>query len=302
MKDHSSVEIRNLRTFLAVAETLNFTRAAERLGVTQPSVSVQIRELEEALGAPLFSRLGRHVALTAAGRIFQERSELVLSKLNDACQAVALSEDLTAGHLAVGIIPPLNVPWMPRVLGKLVSKHPGLAVTVIERSSEEVESGVETGRFDVGVGILSNASPNLTYEHLRSDEIFLVTPADGPLAKKRSISAKQLGELHLVLMPEGYLLRQLTAAAFQRARVLPRVALEVDTIEGILATAVHSGLSTLMPRVVLEGRESLGLRAIRLTGWEQSLDFGLFWPIHSERSTAARTFAQCLTEVVRRKR
>lgn len=292
------VEIRHLRTFLLVAETENFTRAAERLGISQPSVSVQIRDLEGALGVPLFARLGQRVALTPAGRVFRQRAELVLSKLNDACQAVRQAEDLTAGHLSVGVIPPLNVPWIPRVLGHLHREHPGLALSVTEKSSPEVENEVEAGRFDVGVGILSGASPNITYEPLRSDSIVLLARADGPLGKRRKVSARELGELPLVLLPESYLLRQLTQEAFRRARVLPRVALEVDTIEGVLATAVHTGLATLMPRVVLQGREALGLRAIPLSEWEQSLEFGLIWPAAVERNAAARAFAETLRATV----
>ncbi len=293
-----AVEIRHLRTFLLVAETENFTRAAERLGISQPSVSVQIRDLEGALGAPLFARLGQRVALTPAGRVFRQRAELALSKLNDACQAVRQAEDLTAGHLSVGVIPPLNVPWMPSVLGRLHREHPGLALSVTEKSSPEVENEVEAGRFDVGVGILSGASPNLAYEPLRSDSIVLLARADGPLGKRRKVSARELGELPLVLLPESYLLRQLTQEAFRRARVLPRVALEVDTIEGVLATAMHTGLATLMPRVVLQGREALGLRAIPLSEWEQPLEFGLIWPGTVERNAAARAFAAALRATV----
>lgn len=294
-------DFRHLRTFLIVAETMNFTRAAERLGISQPSVSVQIRDLESALGTALFARIGQRVSLTPAGRVFRPRAELVLSKLNDAYQAVRDTEDLNAGHLSVGTIPPLSVPWMPRVLGQLAREHPGLAVSVNEKSSPEMESDVESGRFDLGVGILSKSSPNLVYEHLCSDEIVLLAKAEGALARKRELSARELSELRLVLLPESFLLRQLTQAAFRKVRVLPRVALEVDTIEGVLSTVAHSGLPTLMPRVVLEGRPHLELRAIRLTGWKLPLEFGLVWPGGKEHSNAARAFAEALRSHVREK-
>lgn len=293
-----AIEIRHLRAFLLVAETENFTRAAERLGISQPSVSVQIRDLEAALGAPLFARLGQRVALTPAGRVFRQRAELVLSKLNDACQAVRQTEDLTAGHLSVGVIPPLHVPWIPRVLGRLQREHPGLALSVTEKSSPEVEHEVESGRFDVGVCILSHSSPNLTYEPLQQDSIVLLGRADGPLSRRRKVSAQELSELPLVLLPESYLLRQLTQEAFRRARVLPRVALEVDTIEGVLTTAVETGLATLMPRVVLQGRAALGLCAVPLSEWEQRLEFGLVWPGSVERNAAACAFAEALRATV----
>ena len=293
-----SVEVRLLRTILIVAATQNFTRAAERLGISQPSVSVQIRDLETALGTPLFARMGQRVTLTAAGRIFSERAEVVLSKLSEACQAVRLAEDQVAGHLSVGVIPPLHVPWMPRTLARIVDEHAGLAMTVTERTSTEIESGVETGRFEVGVGILSHASPHLAYEVLMRDEVMMLVRPDGEFGKKRSISARQLAELRLVLLPESFLIRQLIQEAFRRAHVLPRVALEIDTVEGVLATAVHTGLPTLMPRVVLEGRSAVALKPVPLVGWSLPLEFGLMWPGTGERSAVARVFADALRAVV----
>ncbi len=298
MRDLSSIELRHLRTFVTVADTENFTRAAERLGITQPSVSIQVKELEQTLGAQLFSRNGPRVALTPAGRAFRDRATLTLAKFNDACQAVQDTEDLAAGHLSLGVIPPLNVPWMPRVLGRLYREHPGIAVTLIEKSADKLEGIVENGRCDLGVGILSHASPNLKYEVLRKDELVLLSAPDGPFARRRSVKAEEVGKEHIVVLPESYVLRQLTADAFRAQRVLPKVALEIDTIDALLATVVSSGLSTLVPSVVLEGREGLGLRTVKLNGWGTSLDLGIVWPSEGEISAPARAFAETLRESV----
>ncbi|MEZ6002865.1 MAG: LysR substrate-binding domain-containing protein [Planctomycetota bacterium] len=298
MRDLSSIELRHLRTFVTVADTENFTRAAERLGITQPSVSSQIKELEHALGAQLFSRNGPRVGLTPAGRAFRDRASLTLAKFNDACQAVQDTEDLVAGHLSLGVIPPLNVPWMPKVLGRLYREHTGIAVTLIEKSADKLEGIVENGRCDLGVGILSHASPNLKYEVLRQDELVLLSAPDGPFARRRSVTAEEVGKEHLVVLPETYVLRQLTSEAFRAARVIPRVALEIDTIDALLGIVRSSGLSTLVPSVVLEGREGLDLRPIKLNGWGTSLDLGIVWPSEGEISQPARTFAAILRETV----
>lgn len=301
MKDSSSVELRHLRTFLAVAETENFTRAAERLAVTQPSISGQIRELEGAVGAQLFSRLGPRVALTPAGRVFRERAAIVLGKLNEACQAVQDTEDLVAGHVSVAVIPPLHVPWMPRVLGQIAREHPGLAVTLIEKSSDHMEITVETGRCDLGIGILSRASPNLTYELLRTDELVLIERSDGPFRRRRSVSAEEVGQRRLVVLPESFVLRRLTDEAFRQTRVRPRYSFQVDTIEGVLATVVAGGLCTLMPQVVLGGREALGLRSVKLRNWGSRLEFGLIWPGSGEPGAAARLLADRIRASARRR-
>jgi LysR family cyn operon transcriptional activator len=296
MRDASSVELRHLRTFLTVAETENFTRAAERLGITQPSVSIQIKELETALGTLLFHRLGPRVSLTSAGRTFRDRAALVLVKLSDACQAVQETEDLVAGHISLAVIPPLNVPWMPAVLGRIAREHPAIAVTVIEKSADDLEGTVENGRCDLGVGILSRSSPNLEYELLRTDELVLLAPADGPFQRRRSVTAEEVGAARLVVLPESYVLRQLTSEAFRVARVLPKIGLEVDTIDALLATVVESRLCTLMPSVVLEGREALGLRALTLDGWGKTLELGIVWPGKGQAGAPARMFAEFLRE------
>lgn len=292
MRELPTVELRHLRAFLAVAETGSFTRAAERLGVTQPSVSVRIRELEAALGTQLFHRLGQKTALSPEGRVFQPRAAMVMAKLSDACQSVQQGDDSAAGHVSVSIAPLLNVPLMPRTLGGLAAEHPGLTVTVIERSSDGVEHDVESGVADVGVGILSRSSPNLTYEALWEDELLLMQGADGPFAKKRSVSVEQVGEQRLVVLPESFVIRQLTDAAFRESRVLPRYAFEVDTVESVLATVVHTNLCTLMPRIVLRGREHLGVRVIAIKDWDRKHEFGLIWPGDGPSGAAARAFGE----------
>lgn len=298
MGEVSSIEFRHLRTFLTVAETRNFTRAAERLGVSQPGISIQVRELEEALGAQLFKRLGHGVALTPTGRAFLPRAELVLAKLSDACQAASFSESLVAGHLALAIIPLLNVPWMPPVLGRLARKHPGLAVSIQEKSSDDMELLVESGTSDVGIGILSHASPNLEYELLREDELVLIQRPDGPFGRKRKVTAEEAGSTDLVVLPESYVIRQNTNQAFREARVHPRYRYEVDTLDSVLATVLESNLCTLMPRVVLEGRKWLPLKALGLAGWGWSFQFGLIWPRALTQDPAARAFSEELRAFV----
>lgn len=301
MRDPSSVELRHLRTFLTISETESFTRAAERLGISQPSISVQIRELETALGAQLFNRLGQRTTLTAAGRTFRERAALVLDKFSDACQSVQETEELLAGHISLAIIPLLTVPWIPRVLSRMAREHPGVAVTVTERSSDDLEIAVETGRCDLGVGILSHASPNLTYELMRTDELVLVQGPEGPFGKRRSVTAEEAGSARLAVLPRSYVIRQITDEAFRAARVLPRHLFELDSIDGVLATVVQSELCTFMPSVVLEGREHLDARALRLRGWGHSFEFGLIYPGATPAGSAVSTFAASLRQATRAK-
>lgn len=285
------IELRHLRYFLAVAETENFTRAAERLNVSQPSISQQIKDLEGALNTALFDRLGKRVRLTQAGLAFRERAVVVLRKLEEALEAVGQVEGLLAGHIDVGVIPALNVPWIPPVLERFAAEYPGVTIAVHERSSSEVETEVEAGRYDLGLGLLSYSSPNIKYERVTSEELTLLVPEKHPLAVQAGVSVKELENVRLVCLPEAFVLRQMVDELFRRAKSRPKVAFQIDTIDATLATVVRSGAPTLLPAVVLEGRKSLGLRAIRLLGKNQRIDFGLMWPMKSDPSPATRLFA-----------
>lgn len=298
MRPKSDIELRHLRTFLVVAETQNFTRAGERLGLSQPSVSQQVKELEQALSTELFVRLGPRVRLTPSGRAFQSRTELVLAKLTEACQSLEDLGHLESGHLHVGVVPPLTVSWVPPVLSHFAKHHPQLSVSVHEKSSSDVEVDVESGRFDLGIGILSRASPNLSYELLRRDEVVLLAPVDSELADLGSVQREQLARTRLVLLPESFLIRQIIQDAFRRAQVLPRIAYEVSSIDGVLSTAAQTGLPTVMPRVVLEGRAHLNLVPVPLEGLHAELEFGLMWAGSGTPSPAAAAFASQLRERV----
>jgi LysR family transcriptional regulator, cyn operon transcriptional activator len=294
------IELRHLRTFLVVAETQNFTRAGERLGLSQPSVSQQVKELETALGAELFLRLGPRVRLTPTGRAFQQRAEFALGKLHEAIVSATDIEGTLGGHLHVGVIPPLDVPWIPRALALLAERHPRLGVSVHEGSSPDIEMRIEAGLSEVGVGILWRASPHLVYEPLRSDRVHLLVPSKHEIARRGSAVVTDLDALRLVLLPPSYLVRQITEEAFRRAGYLPRFLLEVTSIDAVLATVARAQLATLMPLVVLEEREHLGLTAVPVEGLDAPFEFGLMWA-GANPSPAASAFGDAMREVTRAK-
>jgi LysR family cyn operon transcriptional activator len=294
------IELRHLRYFLAVAETENFTRAAERLGVTQPNVSQQIKDLERELGTPLFRRLGQRLQLTDAGTAFATHAAVVLRKLDHACESVARVDGLQSGHLEVGVVPSVHMAWVPAALARMSVDFPGITIAVHERASHLVETEVEAGRYDIGIGMLSHASPNLRFERLLVEGIALIVPASHALAKRSSIDVKELADTRLVLMPESFDLRHAIDDVLRRSRVRPRVVCEINTIDSTLATVLSAGLPTLLPPIVLQGRKPLGLRAVTVVGKGKGIEFGLFWARGADPSAAAREFAGFLRDAARR--
>src|SRR6266513_3341513 len=185
---HDPLEIRHLRYFLAVAEAGSFSRAANRLGVSQPNVSQQLRDLETALRVDLFQRRGKRILLTSAGLIFQEHARAILRQIETFLQELSSEPQQLRGALHLGVVPILNVALIPQLLGMFAATHPGVSLKVEEISSTEIETALEEDRMDAGLGFLTRHSPNLGYERLYTDQFALIVHASHPWAKRRVIN------------------------------------------------------------------------------------------------------------------
>ena len=140
------VEIRHLRYFLAVAGAGSFSRAADRLGISQPSVSQQMRELEENLRVSLFQRRGKRILLTAAGLIFQEHARAILRQVENFLDELSRDSVQLRGDLHLGTVPWLDLALVPQLLGLFAAKHPNVNLTVTEISSDDIQTALEEGR------------------------------------------------------------------------------------------------------------------------------------------------------------
>src|SRR5947209_17732182 len=217
------VDIRQLRYFLAVAEAKSFSRAADRLGISQPSVSQQMRDLEAGLRVPLFQRRGKRILLTPRGLIFQEHARALLHQLENFLQELNSKPGELRGTLRLGVIPVLNVPLVPQLLGAFVADHPAISITVEEISSTEIETAVEEGRMDVGLGFLTRHSPNLRYERLCTDEFALIVAQNHPWARRRVVDFSKLHQQRLLQLPDTFVMRRMSDEICQNNRFVPHL-------------------------------------------------------------------------------
>jgi LysR family cyn operon transcriptional activator len=290
----TSIELRHLRYFLAVAETQNFTRAAERLSVSQPNISQQLKDLEQQLGTPLFQRVGKSVRLTEAGALLRPHAEQVLRKFTEACASVRDVGTASVGHLEVGVIPALHLAWIPGTLADVAAQFPGLTVSVHEQPSRAVETAVEAGRFDLGLGILTRTSPNLRYERLATEPMVVVVPTRHPLARCRRLGKDDLATQRVIALPDYFDMRRVADEVFTRLGLRPQVAFEVNTIAATLAAVASTGCIAVLPAVVMRGNERHDLAAIPIEGAPVKLELGIFWRAGAEPSPAAVRFAELL--------
>lgn len=291
-------EIRQLRYFLEVADAGSFSRAAKRLGVSQPAVSQQLRDLETGVRAILLQRRGKRTFLTPAGLVFQEHARAILRQIDKSLQELSDRPGLLQGTLRLGVIPYLNVPVIPKLLGLFSSEHPGIDLSVLEISSTNIETALEEGRMDVGLGWVTRHSPNLHYEHLCDDEFNVVVSDTHPWSKRRVIQLSELHRQSLLQLPDNYVMRRMTDEMCRSYRIQPRTVAEINSIESLLRSLAPLKAVALMPRISLRETRGLGLKAIRLDGRNLGLEVGLLRLVDSETNSAVAAFAKIAREVV----
>jgi LysR family cyn operon transcriptional activator len=287
---HDPLEIRHLRYFLAVAEAGSFSRAADRLGISQPSVSQQMRDLEAGLRVSLFQRRGKRILLTSTGLIFQEHARALLRELENFLQEVSSEPGRLRGTLHLGVVPVLNVPLVPELIGMFAADHPGINLIVEEVSSTEIETALEEGRMNVGLGFLTRHSPNLRYERLCTDEFALIVSESHPWSKRHVIPLSELHQQRLLQLPDSFVMRRMIDDVFRNHQIRQRTVAEINAIETLLRSLAPLNAAALMPKIALRGRQALKLKAIRLQGKKLGLDIGLLRLRDSGANSAVAAF------------
>src|SRR5437763_477975 len=286
----------------SVSRHLHFTRAAEELHVAQPSVSQQIRKLEAELGAPLFHRMKRHVALTEAGKTFLPHARAVLQRVEEARLEVQELSGLRRGTLAVGTTPSVGTYLLPRALAAFSRRHPGIALAFREAGSRTLLNLLEAGELDMAVVIQPIRHPSLETLPLLEEELLLAVPRQHPLASgKRRVRLAQLREEPFVLLREGaYDLRDQTLSACRRAGFEPTVALDGGEMDSMLRfVAAGIGVAILPEMVLADIDRRDGSVAVRHV--QPRLSRSLVLARRRDRyfSAAAREFASMLEDATR---
>ena len=291
------MELFQLRYFVAAAQRGNFSRAAEEVCVSQPSLSLQIANLEREVGTPLFTRHGRSVRLTDAGQTLQEHAERMLQAESDARQAVREVVGLTRGRLSLYTLPTPGQNLLPGVLAAYRKAHPGIEITVHETvPARAVGEAVASGQADVGLVHLPCLVPGLTERILLTEEMALVVPSGHPLARRTSApTLAELADEHWVWVPEGSTAEHPIYAACLEAGFAPRIACVSGSAQGMQAL-VAAGLGiALLPRLALHPPD--GATVVELAPPRPTRTLAAVWrtsPGDILLSRAARAFLHLL--------
>ncbi|TWF79801.1 DNA-binding transcriptional LysR family regulator [Pseudonocardia hierapolitana] len=281
------MELHQLRYFVAVAREGSMTAAASSLFLAQPTLSIQIRKLEQEVGAKLFERLARRVVLTAAGKAFLEHAERALAELERGRERVADVVGLRQGRVAVGVLPSVAAHLLPAVLAEFRAEHPGVTVHLVENDvSRDFEQLVQAGELDVAVTRMPVTLAGLGARTLVREPIVALVPPGHPLAGRAGVALRELADEGFVCMRSGYGLRELTDQLCAEAGFVPRVVIETGQLS-IVHGMVRSGVGVaLLPRLAARGAEHV----VPVSDPHARRELGVVWRRSAQESPPVAAF------------
>ncbi|MBD2072110.1 LysR family transcriptional regulator [Leptolyngbya sp. FACHB-671] len=237
------MELRHLHYFIAVAEELHFSRAAERLHISQPPLSQQIRDLEEELGVKLFERTKRQVHLTEAGNVFLERSYRVLAQLEQAIAATQRIGRGEVGQLAIGFVGSAMYTVLPEILRVFREQFPAVELHLHELTTAQQIQALYDKQVDVGIVRSAISEPGLSVECFLPESLVLALPETHPLSTQTQVSLSTLADELFILFPAkmGPVFYEQIINMCQQAGFRPKVAQEavqMETIVGLVAAGL----------------------------------------------------------------
>ncbi|CAL9614193.1 HTH-type transcriptional regulator GltC [Streptomyces sp. enrichment culture] len=258
------MELRQLKYFVAVAEEANFTRAAERVHISQPGISAQIRQLEQQLGATLVNRSGRTAGLTAVGEVALGHARAVLAAAEALREAVDEMNGLVRGRLVVGMVTACTVTPLFDALAAFRRAHPGVGISLIEDDSAVLVERVREGAVDLAlIGAAGRLPQDLDGWPVVSEPLVAAVPPDHPLAVRDGITLAELCGEPIVCLPRGTGIRAVLDQNAAAHGLTPAVALQASAPGAVIDLALRGlGVAVLSRSMVAE---HAGLRSLPLT-------------------------------------
>jgi LysR family transcriptional regulator, hydrogen peroxide-inducible genes activator len=288
-----NVTLRQLRYFDALARHGHFGRAAEACSISQPALSMQIKEMEEALGGMLLERSARQVALTRFGEELVERVRDILRSVEELGDFARAAHARFVGRLHIGMIPTVAPYLLPKVIGNLSRTYPELDIQVREALTPRLIQELAEGRLDTAILALPVSEPSLTEVALFSENFLLVRPREDE--RTPVPSSERLREMRLLLLEEGHCFRDQALSFCKKQSSAPREMLDANSLS-TLVQMVSAGIGvTLIPEmaVAVETR-SASVSVARFKNPQPSRTIGMVW---RKTSPLARQLLQ-ISEVV----
>ena len=289
------MELRHLRYFAALAECLSFTRAADRVHVTQSTLSHQIKQLEDELGHALFERIGKRVVLTEAGETFLAYASKALLEVDHGLSHLRRTGDALTGEVRIGSTGSFNVGFVPECLSGFLKHNPTVKITLEELSADTIGQRLIDGTLDVGIAYEPSDPTHLWFEPLYTEQMVLVVAPRHPLAHRKRVRMVELHRQNLVLLPHSFATRTLLDECFRSCGAEPIVVAEMNTIAPMLGLVARTQLATIVSSLAVTGAEDV--KTIPLESPTPMRTPGILWKRDVEPTPAVRSFAAAMRKL-----
>ena len=284
---------RSIRYLLAVAEHRNFTRAAEALSVSQPTLSQQIKQLEELLDVQLLDRSGRTMRLTDAGEVYLSHARRAVGELDAGKRAIHELQDLSRGSLRLGMTPITEYLTIP-FLVKFYDRYPSISVNALEMAQHDIETGVTEDQIDVGIAFTNTLSIGTHSSEIETHLLFVeplnlaVGAAHHCAGQQAPLSKGALEQESFALLNAKFALRRHFDLYCLEHDVTPRIAIETNSVNMLVELVRHSRLITILPDAIASAQQ--GLLPVRLLPELPHHTITLIYRKDAYRSPACQAF------------
>ncbi len=295
------MELRHIKYLLAVADHGNFSRAAEALHVSQPTLSQQVKQLEHALGVVLLDRSNRTIRLTDAGEAYAHHARLALRDLYAGERAVHDVQDLSRGQLRVAMTPTFTTYLVGPLIHRFRAAHPGIRLAVCEPNQDRIEADLLADRLDLGIGFAGSHAAGIAHRTLFTETLSLVVGSDHRLAATAgALPVSELADEPLGSLSSDFETRLHIDAYFADCGIPQNMAIEADSISALLELVRRGSLVTVLPDAITSGHADL--HGVQLDPPLPTRTVQLLWCDGVYHSAAARAFTDIVQAVVSEQR
>ncbi|MGE7694280.1 LysR family transcriptional regulator [Lysinibacillus sp. NPDC094177] len=288
------LEIRHLHYFMAVCEELHFTKAAEKLGISQPTLSQQIRVLEDEVGMPLFDRIGKKIILTEAGSLLLRYGTEILDILQNVKDSIKDLKEMKSGEIRVGIMPSDLDYRITQLVIDFHQKFPNVKLKIL--SSVEIVRQVLENEVDLGIAI--NVLPNdrLVTIPLCQEEYVLIVSKEHPIANRESISIVELKDLPVVIYPEGFVGREIVEETVKKHGFQLNSVLETNSVTSIINLVRANIGATIQPNQLIQQMNDPSLKIIHIQDYAPRRSLSIVYRVDRYVSQATKALIEQIKE------
>jgi LysR family cyn operon transcriptional activator len=290
------MELRHLRYFVALAEELSFTRAAQKVHITQSTLSQQIRRLEDEIGHPLFDRVGKRVIMTEIGQILLTNATKALREIDDGLRAIKGFPGPLTGELRIASTHTFSISLIPDCIAAFLERHPSASVMVQELQAGEIEAELAASTIDLGVAYFPTNRRELIFEPLYLEEMVLAVSDAHPFAHRKRVRLAELHRQHLVVSPKDSRSRQMLEDSFRSVGAEPIMAVELCSTAAMLNLVRRTKIAAIVSERAAV--QFPGIRVISIESPTPQRTPGILWRRNSSKTLHSISFAGILRRKV----